>query len=137
MNNKKLLVVLGIVVAILGVIVGVFIAGQKKDPEAQAKKKDSAQPKTGVKLDVGKAKKYDAPEHSKDHPIAVITFTDGGVPYNPLERPDPDVTLSAGERPIGGLGIYIVKNSMDSLSYEYKDGKNILKMQKRLVEKGE
>ena len=79
MNNKKLLVVLGIVVVILGVIVGVFIAGQKKDPEAQAKKKDSAQPKTGVKLDVGKAKKYDAPEHSKDHPIAVITFTDGSV----------------------------------------------------------
>ncbi|MCR5347536.1 MAG: SpoIIE family protein phosphatase [Fretibacterium sp.] len=66
-----------------------------------------------------------------------LTFTDGGVPYNPLSKPDPDVTLSAGERPIGGLGIYMVKRSMDNLFYEYKDGKNILRMTKRFEEKGE
>ncbi len=68
---------------------------------------------------------------------AVITFTDGGFAYNPLDKPDPDVTLPAGERPIGGLGIYIVKKTMDTVTYEYKDGKNILRMRKRLDEKGE
>ena len=54
-----------------------------------------------------------------------ITFIDEGVPYNPLEKPDPDVTLSASERQIGGLGIYIVKKSMDEVIYKHKDGKNI------------
>ncbi|MBQ9526824.1 MAG: SpoIIE family protein phosphatase [Fretibacterium sp.] len=77
-----------------------------------------------------------APECGQGKTI-VLTFTDGGVPYNPLIKPDPDVTLSAVERPIGGLGIYMVKKSMDDLSYEYKDGKNILRMQKRFEEKGE
>jgi anti-sigma regulatory factor (Ser/Thr protein kinase) len=77
-----------------------------------------------------------APECGQGKMI-VLTFTDGGVPYNPLIKPDPDVTLSAAERPIGGLGIYMVKKSMDDLSYEYKDGKNILRMQKRFEEKGE
>lgn len=59
-----------------------------------------------------------------------ITFIDSGIPYNPLEKPDPDVTLSAEEREIGGLGIYMVKKSMDRVSYEYKDGKNIFTMEK-------
>ena len=59
-----------------------------------------------------------------------IVFTDGGVPYNPLAKEDPDVTLSADERPIGGLGIYIVKKTMDSVEYEHKDGKNILTITK-------
>lgn len=62
----------------------------------------------------------------------VITLIDGGVPYNPLARPDPDVTLPAGERQIGGLGIYMVKKSMDSVSYEHKDGQNIFTMRKVL-----
>ena len=61
---------------------------------------------------------------------AEITFTDSGVPYNPLEKPDPDVTLSAEERDIGGLGIFIVKKSMDDVSYEYIDGKNVLTIRK-------
>ena len=64
--------------------------------------------------------------------VAVITFIDSGVPYNPLAKPDPDVTLSAEERPIGGLGIYLVKKSMDGLSYNYESGKNVLQLQKRL-----
>lgn len=55
-----------------------------------------------------------------------ICFEDSGKPYNPLEREDPDITLSAEERGIGGLGIYMVKKSMNKVSYEYKDGKNVL-----------
>ena len=62
----------------------------------------------------------------------MITFIDNGVPYDPLAKSDPDITLSAEEREIGGLGIYMVKKSMDDISYEYKDGKNILKIKKNI-----
>lgn len=66
-----------------------------------------------------------------DEPLAVvITFIDQGKPYDPLAKADPDVTLSAEEREIGGLGIYIVKKSMNEIAYEYKDGRNILKIRK-------
>ena len=66
-------------------------------------------------------------------PLAVIiTFIDGGVPYDPLTTADPDITLSAEERQIGGLGIYMVKKAMDEITYEYKDGKNILSIKKKL-----
>lgn len=61
---------------------------------------------------------------------AVVTFIDSGKEYNPLKKPDPDVTLSADEREIGGLGIFMVKKSMDDMIYEYRDGKNILKIVK-------
>ena len=64
--------------------------------------------------------------------FAEITFRDWGTPYNPLERPDPDVTLSAEERQIGGLGIYMVKKSMDSVSYRYEDGQNVLTIRRKL-----
>ena len=59
-----------------------------------------------------------------------ISFIDSGKPFNPLKKKDPDVTLSAEERGIGGLGIYMVKKSMDGVYYDYKDGKNILKIRK-------
>ena len=59
-----------------------------------------------------------------------IVFKDEGIPYNPLENKDPDISLSAEERPIGGLGIFMVKESMDEISYEYKDGKNLLTIKK-------
>lgn len=62
----------------------------------------------------------------------MITFTDEGIPYNPLAKEDPDVTLSAEERVVGGLGIFMVKNTMDDMRYEYRDGKNILTIVKRL-----
>ena len=62
----------------------------------------------------------------------IITFIDNGIPYDPLAKGDPDITLSAEEREIGGLGIYMVKKSMDEISYEYKDGQNILKIRKEL-----
>ena len=68
-----------------------------------------------------------------EDPLAVtITFIDNGVPYDPLAKADPDTTLSAEERDIGGLGIYMVKKSMDEIAYEYKDGQNILKIKKNL-----
>lgn len=68
-----------------------------------------------------------------EEPLAVvITFIDNGVPYDPLAKADPDVTLSAEKRQIGGLGIYIVKKSMDNISYEYKDGMNILTIRKNI-----
>lgn len=66
----------------------------------------------------------------------IITFIDNGIPFDPLARADPDITLSAEERKIGGLGIYMVKRSMDDISYEYKDGRNILKIRKLLDKKG-
>jgi sigma-B regulation protein RsbU (phosphoserine phosphatase) len=67
-----------------------------------------------------------------DPKAVAITFIDRGVPYDPLKKPDPDVTLPAEERQIGGLGIYMVKKSMDSMDYEYRDGQNILRILKNL-----
>lgn len=61
-----------------------------------------------------------------------ITFLDRGIPYDPLAKPDPNVTLSAEERQIGGLGIYMAKKSMDDMRYEYRDGQNILTIIKKL-----
>ena len=67
------------------------------------------------------------------NPAAVrITFADNGTPYNPLEQDDPDITLSAADRPIGGLGIFVVKKTMDDLQYAYRDGKNILCIRKKI-----
>ena len=68
-----------------------------------------------------------------EDPLAVsITFIDNGVPYDPFAKADPDTTLSAEEREIGGLGIYMVKKSMDDITYEYRDGQNILAIKKNL-----
>ncbi|MCQ2056942.1 MAG: ATP-binding protein [Bacteroidaceae bacterium] len=61
-----------------------------------------------------------------------MTFRDAGVKFNPLEKDDPDITLSAEERQIGGLGIFLCKQMMDDLQYEYKDGCNHLTMIKKL-----
>ena len=61
-----------------------------------------------------------------------ITFLDSGIPYDPLAKPDPNITASAEERPIGGLGVYMVKKSMDSVDYRYRDHRNIFTIRKRL-----
>ena len=63
-----------------------------------------------------------------------VTFrmSDGGVAFDPLQKADPDITLSLEERQIGGLGIFIVKKTMDTVRYEYKDGRNILTMTKKI-----
>lgn len=68
-----------------------------------------------------------------EEPLSVeITFIDNGKQYDPLAKPDPDTTLSVKERKKGGLGIFMVKKSMDNVNYEYKDGKNILTIKKNL-----
>ena len=71
-------------------------------------------------------------ETEREPRVVSISFTDGGRPFNPLERTDPDITLSARDRKIGGLGIYMVKKSMDDVRYEYREGKNILTIRKVL-----
>ena len=66
-------------------------------------------------------------------PVAVsIIFVDHGVPYDPLAKDDPDLTLSAEDRAIGGLGIFMTKKIMDDIVYEYRDGQNILTLRKNL-----
>ena len=64
--------------------------------------------------------------------MASITFIDSGAPFNPLEMADPDVTLSAEERGIGGLGIFMVKKTMGRLEYSHENGYNIFTIYKRL-----
>ena len=59
-----------------------------------------------------------------------ITFIDSGTPYDPLKKEDPDISLSAEERQIGGLGIYMVKKTADEIDYRYEDGRTILHMYK-------
>ena len=66
-----------------------------------------------------------------------ITISDNGKPFDPTKQSDIDTTLSAEERPIGGLGIYLVRQIMDDISYERKDGRNILSLRKVLGHKVE
>lgn len=68
----------------------------------------------------------------EDHLIITIKFTDCGIPYNPLEKEDPDIVSKTSEKEIGGLGIYLIKKNVDYLGYEYVNGKNILTIQKKL-----
>ena len=85
---------------------------------------------------------YAYPEGSGDVTLEIgfdeanrdVTFRlmDQGVPFDPLQKPDPDITLSIEERQIGGLGIFIVKKTMDTVCYDYTDGKNILTMRKKI-----
>lgn len=65
-----------------------------------------------------------------------IEFEDNGIAYNPLDKDDPDLTLDTQEREIGGLGIFMVKNLMDSVEYIRKDHKNVLIIQKNLLQEG-
>lgn len=69
----------------------------------------------------------------REDPLQIeIRFMDGGRPYNPLKKEDPDISLGIEEREIGGLGIYMAKQSMDGIEYSYMDGKNILTVTKLL-----
>ena len=69
----------------------------------------------------------------EEEPLSVIiTFIDGGVPYDPLQAAEPDTTLSAEERALGGLGIFMVRKSMDEITYRYENGRNILSIRKIL-----
>ena len=69
-----------------------------------------------------------------DEGSRTVTFcmADKGVPFDPLKKPDPDITLSASERDIGGLGIFITKKTMDTVTYAYENGKNKLTMSKTM-----
>ena len=71
-------------------------------------------------------------EVQEDPMAVIITFIDHGKPYDPLTGRDPDVTLSAEEREPGGLGVFLVKKTMDDVSYEYRDGQNILRIRKNI-----
>ena len=68
---------------------------------------------------------------SQDPAEVTITFIDHGVPFDPLAKEDPDINLPAKQRKVGGLGIFVVKNLMDDVFYEYRDGQNILTMKKK------
>ncbi len=67
-----------------------------------------------------------------EEPAVTITFIDSGVAFNPLEKEDPDVSLPAEEREIGGLGIYMTKKTMDEVRYERVGGNNVLTLIKRV-----
>lgn len=71
-------------------------------------------------------------ETQSDPREVAITFIDSGVPYNPLAKPDPDITLSSEERQIGGLGIFMAKKSMDKIEYKYTEGQNRLTIRKAI-----
>ncbi len=68
-----------------------------------------------------------------ENDMLCIIFRDTGVPFNPLARPDPDITLSAQDRSIGGLGIYLTKKYMDSVEYRYEGDQNILTLKKMIL----
>ena len=68
----------------------------------------------------------------EDPPAVTLVFVDSGIPFDPLAKEDPDVSLSAEERQPGNLGIFLVKKSMDDVKYEYSGGRNILTLRKLL-----
>ncbi len=67
-----------------------------------------------------------------DDRTVVLTFIDSGIPYDPLAKPDPDVTLSVDKRAVGGLGIFLIKKTMDDMTYARQDGRNVLTIRKRI-----
>jgi anti-sigma regulatory factor (Ser/Thr protein kinase) len=68
----------------------------------------------------------------QDSLVLTIELRDAGKPFNPLEKPDPDINLPAEKRDVGGLGIYLCKKMMDSICYRYEDGNNVLTMTKKI-----
>ena len=71
-------------------------------------------------------------DHDPEDRSVVITFKDSGVPFDPLQKEAPDTSLSAKEREIGGLGIFLVRKVMDAVKYRHEDGFNILTIRKRI-----
>jgi anti-sigma regulatory factor (Ser/Thr protein kinase) len=69
-------------------------------------------------------------EFEEEPRAVVVTFIDQGVPYDPLTAEEPDISLSIEERQIGGLGIFLVRKTMDDMTYEYVDGRNVLHIRK-------
>ena len=82
---------------------------------------------------VGKARILTGEDPGSREPgILRITLIDWGVPFNPLEKKDPDISLSVEDREIGGLGIFMAKKVMDHMDYSYEEGRNILTMTKKV-----
>lgn len=79
----------------------------------------------------GKGKAWIRIGFRQDPTTMVLSLIDKGIPFDPVAKPDPDVTLKAEDRKIGGLGIYMVKKSMDSMVYERRDDMNILTITKK------
>ena len=71
-------------------------------------------------------------DYNQDKQEVKLSMEDNGIKFNPLEKEDPDTTLSAEEREIGGLGILLVKKNMDNIEYKYEDNKNILILSKNV-----
>ena len=71
-------------------------------------------------------------DFSDESHILTVVFLDSGKQFDPLAKPDPDVTASAEDRGIGGLGIFLTKKYMDNVKYSYTDGKNVLTIEKTL-----
>ena len=71
-------------------------------------------------------------EYDENSGTASITFTDMGIPFNPLKKEEPDVSLPASEREIGGLGIFLVRKTMDQMEYRREDGCNMLTIRKKI-----
>ena len=71
---------------------------------------------------------YDEPSRT-----AAVTFADSGIPFDPLQKEEPDVTLGAEERAIGGLGIFLVRKTMDEVIYRREGEKNILTIRKKIA----
>ena len=69
---------------------------------------------------------------SENPDTIIVTFLDEGTPFDPLKQEDPDIKKSSDDRQVGGLGVYLVKNLVDGMEYEYKDGKNTLTVTKEL-----
>ena len=76
--------------------------------------------------------RMDSPEDRPDE--ITISFHDSGTPFDPLTAKEPDITLPASERKKGGLGLFIVKKTMDEVRYEYRDGQNNLTFRKKVQE---
>ena len=64
--------------------------------------------------------------------VCSVIFMDRGIPFDPLAQEAPDVNSPLADRPIGGLGIFLVRKTMDSVSYRYENGQNILTIQKKI-----
>jgi len=71
-------------------------------------------------------------EYNQEKQEVKLSMEDNGIKFNPLEKEEPDTTLSVEDRPIGGLGILLVKKNMDNIEYKYEDNKNILILSKNV-----
>lgn len=74
---------------------------------------------------------WEVRETGKEQKEVEIRFMDEGAPYDPFARKDPDLTLPIEERPVGGLGVYMVKQFMDDASHRYERGRNLTVIKKR------